>query len=277
MIVTASLIWWNERPDDLERCVRGMASIADRVVAVDGSYRRYPAATVSSSLEQIETIKRTAFLAGLGCEVIVPDRLWAGQVEKRAFALAKAAEGSDWVAVFDADWRASGDREAARAELAGLTDDVVSVPFYTPPGNGQVASGWHKVVRDTLVPMPHLFRALPELTVERYHWHISALKDRNRVWLWGLPEGRPLMRPHELQAPYRIEHMTLHRTPEQVLASRAFLNDRLMVVALTDQEDDVPGLPEPQFDYDTIPLVDLRAERHARRRARQLRKRHYTR
>ena len=37
MIVTAALIWYDERSEDLERCVRGMATIADRVIAVDGA------------------------------------------------------------------------------------------------------------------------------------------------------------------------------------------------------------------------------------------------
>ena len=42
MIVTAALCWWNELPEDLDRCIRAAALIADRVVALDGAYRRYP-------------------------------------------------------------------------------------------------------------------------------------------------------------------------------------------------------------------------------------------
>lgn len=268
VIVTAALIWFNERPEDLERCVRGMATIADRLVAVDGAYARYPGAKIGSPIYQVDAIARTAKEVGIEVMAIVPmDRLWAGQVEKRSFALRTASQDSDWVAVVDADWVISGDREKARAELAGYNDniDVVSVPFYTPPGNGQVASTWHTSVSDTQEWMPHLFRALPEMTVEKYHWHIGARKGKDLVWLWGnAGDGRPTLPPHQLQAPYQIEHRTLQRTEEQVRASRAFLNDRLMVVSATGQEDDMPGLPPPEFDYETVP--NLRAERQAKRR-----------
>lgn len=277
MIVTAALIWWNERPEDLERCVRGMATIADRLVAVDGAYARYPNATTTSPSEQARAIRRAAKAVGIEVDIHTPGTIWAGQVQKRSYALSEASKGSDWVAVVDADWVISGDRKRARAELEtyGADLDVVSVPFYTPSGDGQVASGWHIAVRESWSYLPHIFRALPEMSVERYHWHVGARKGKHLVWLWGPPnDGRAVLPPHNLEAPYLIEHMTLSRTEEQVMASRAFLNDRQMVVALTDQEDDMPDLPRPVFDYTTIPLVDLRSERHARRRARMHRRRH---
>lgn len=277
MIVTAALIWWNERPADLERCVQGMATIADRLVAVDGAYARYPGATVTSPAEQARAIRRAGLRYGLEVDIHTPDDLWAGQVEKRSYALRQASQGSDWVAVVDADWVISGDRSKARDELAsyGPDVDVVSVPFYTPPGDGQNASGWHIAVRDSWSYLPHIFRALPEMTVERYHWHFGARKGRHLVWLWGPPnQGRALLPPHQMEAPYLIEHHTLSRTEEQVLASRAFINDRLLVVALTDQEDDLPELPRPVFDFTTMPLVDLRSERHARRLARRNRRKY---
>src|SRR5207247_1053795 len=50
--VTAALCWWNEKPEDLARCVRGVANIADRIVALDGAYVRYPGATVRSDEKQ---------------------------------------------------------------------------------------------------------------------------------------------------------------------------------------------------------------------------------
>ena len=44
------------------------------------------------------------------------------------------------------------------------------------------------------------------------------------------------------------------RTKEQILASRAFLNDRADLVKITGQEDHQPGMPEPKFDYRHIPI-----------------------
>lgn len=265
LIVTAALIWWNERPEDLERCVRGMATIADRLVAVDGAYARYPDATVRSPKAQENAIRRTAEKVGIDAEVIIPDELWVGQVAKRSYALAEASKDSDWVAVTDTDWVITGDRDKARAELEATAYDVVTVPFYTPPGDGEIASGWHIAIRDSMVYLPHLFRSLPEMAVERYHWHFSAKKGNHHVWLWGLPsQGRAVLPHYKLEAPYLINHMTLSRTEKQVRASRAFINDRIMVVALTDQEDDMPELPRPEFDFDTIATFEN--QRHARRK-----------
>lgn len=257
MIVTAALIWYDERPEDLEACVRGMASIADRLVAVDGAYARYPDARMRSPSEQAQTIIDTALAAGLDCRVYVPDRLWAGQVEKRSFLLAEAAKDSDWIAIADADWIIHGDRDATRAELArfGRDIDVVSVPFYTPSSDTPPATGWHRGVAGTRTFMAHLFRPLPGLHVERFHWMYAAHKNGRPVWMWyGRTKADwPILPQHPLAAEYEIEHRTLLRDERHVLASRAFCNDRVRVVELTGQEDDRPGLPPPAFDYVTVP------------------------
>ena len=254
MIVTAAMIWWSEKPADLKACVEGIANVADRLVAVDGAYARYPGATVRSPKVQEQTIRRAADKSGIEVEIVIPEQLWPGQVAKRGFALARATEGSDWIVHADADWRITGDRSAIRAELESSSVDVLSVPFYTPAGDAK-PSAWHEYVGDTLVDLPFLFRAHPGFMVERVHWGYSALKGRQRVWLWGGDRSRPRAVHHKLQADCRIEHLTLHRSEDQVMASRAFLNDRVKVMELTNQEDDIPGLPEPEWDYETIPYT----------------------
>lgn len=262
MIVTAALVWYDERPEDLEACIRGMATIADRVVAVDGAYRRYPGAQIASAPEQAEAIRDTAAAVGLEAIIRIPTELWAGQVAKRSYLLAEAAHGSDWIAIFDADWVATGDRDAVRAELAGYGPgiDTVSVSFWTPPPEGSLfATGWHRKESGRRYPIRHLFRALPGIRVEKRHWHYSAMKNGRRVWLWHgrarrrRPTIYEVLPEHQLAAPYEIEHRTLLRTERQILASRAFCNDRERVLALTGQEDDVPGLPAPAFDFVTVP------------------------
>src|SRR5512134_3918183 len=99
MIVTAALAWWDERPEDLVDCVKGMANVADRVIALDGAYRRYPAATITSPADQAEAIASTAADVGLDCLILTPDRLWAGQLEKRTYLVQAAAVQSDWIVV----------------------------------------------------------------------------------------------------------------------------------------------------------------------------------
>lgn len=255
MIVTAALVWWDERPEDLEACVRGMANIADRVLAVDGAYRRYPQATVLSPPEQAETIRRVAAEIGLECDIYEPSELWAGQVEKRSFTLRRAAKDSDWIAVVDADWVIRTKRRFARAALEAVKPDVdvVSVKMFTPRSGMPFATSWHRKQAGRRFVIPHLFRSLPGIMVEKRHWWYSALKDGQRVWLWHPSKSStyPVQKPYPLGARYEIEHRTLLRDERHILDSRAFLNDRELVVAETGQEDDLPGLFAPTFDFET--------------------------
>lgn len=259
MIINAALAWWNERPDDIRRCLHGIANIADRVVAVDGAYARYPGATVKSSASQREALVEAAKEFNLELWTPGVDRLWAGQVEKRDFLMRNAAVDCDWIAVVDTDHVIFTDRRLARQELENTPPasdiDVVKVDFVTPDNDKKpeekAAGNWH--LQTGRVSIAHLFRPLPGFRVERFHWWYSALKHGERIWMWGNDESRPLAKPKVMATPYEIQHLTMFRTKEQVLASRAFLNDREMVVEKTGQEDDQPGLPKPKWDYVTMP------------------------
>jgi hypothetical protein len=268
VIVTAALIWYDEPPELLEACVRGAAEIADRFVAVDGAYRRYPDAQVASPPEQAEMIRTTATAVGLEADVVIPDRLWAGQVEKRTFLLQRAAKGADWLALIDADHIIHANREAARAELESYDRSVVllTVPFYTPLNpvrsvKESSASHWHAGLAGKWIDHTHLIRALPGLRVERFHYWYSARYGGHRVWVpfGGRPSVKlgarqyPVMPAHPIEAYYEVEHLTLLRDERHLLAGRAFCNDRVMVVKQTGQEDDMPGLPPPVWDYETVP------------------------
>jgi hypothetical protein len=258
MIVTAILVWWDENAEDLEECIRGMATVADRVIAVDGAYRRYPGATVASPPEQTIRIMETAREVGLDCVIHTPNRLWAGQVEKRSYAFQQAAHGSDWIATFDSDWIAHGDRAAVRDELAAFSADqrvdVVTASLYTVPGNAY-ATNWHRQEEQKgRVSLPHFFRPLPGFRVEGSHWWYSAIKNGRRVWAWhGVTAEWPVLPQFPIRSAYEIEHKTLARDEKHILASRAFCNDRVRVLKWTGQEDDVPGLPQPIWDFETEP------------------------
>jgi hypothetical protein len=258
MIVTAALCWWNERPEDLVACIKGAAKIADRVVALDGAYARYPGATVMSPPRQAKAIRDACAKAKLDCLVVFPDRLWAGQIEKRNHLLALAGVGSDWIVTLDADHIIDTEREAVRNELYASTADVVDVPFITPRnakrGDVRSAAGqWHLAQTQGPQLIPQVWRASLHLRVEYHHWWIGATKDNRPVWAWAGDSSRQQLPHARFVTPYTVEHRTLLRTDAQVLASRAFCNDREMVVAKTGQEDDLPTLPRPVFDYTTVP------------------------
>jgi len=258
LTVTAALCWWRERPEDLEACVRGLGSVADRVVALDGAYARYPKATPRSTPEEVEAIRETAKAVNLECLVVQPDRLWAGQVEKRSHLLALASVGSKWIATVDADHVVRAQREEVRTFLRLHTGDVVSVPYVTPvnearPMKQSAVGKWHVDQTSERMWVPHLWRALPGLRVEKFHWWYSAMKGPTRYWLWGGDGSYPSVSENRLKKHYEIEHRTMFRTAEQIKLSRAFLNDRQKVVDQTGQEDDRPELPRPSFDYSAVP------------------------
>jgi hypothetical protein len=271
MKVTAALAWYDEPLELLEACVRGAAEIADKIVAVDGAYRRYPDAKPASPPAQAKLIRKTAAAVGLECDVVVPDKLWAGQVEKRSFLLERAAKGSDWIVPIDADHVIHANREAARAELEEYADEplvvLLTVPFYTPKDpkrsiDDSAASHWHAGLAGKRIEHKHILRSMPGLRVERFHYWYTGVLSGTRVWVpFGIaPSVRrlgaapyPVMDAQPLQAPYYVEHLTLQRDEKHILAGRAFCNDRVMVVKETGQEDDVPGLPAPKWDYETVP------------------------
>lgn len=257
MIVTAALCWWNERPEDLDRCVRGAGDIADRVVALDGAYERYPSATARSPRNQIAAIRDAAKAVGLECVIVQPDRLWRGQVEKRTHLLRIASEDSQWIATLDADHVITAERDDIRHFLKSHFGDVVSVPYVTPldpsrPLEDSAVGKWHEDQVAERWFIPHLWRALPGLRVERFHWWYSGLKHGKRMWLWGGDGSYPQAEIQRMRKGYQVEHRTLFRTEEQIRLSRGFLNDREKVVALTGQEDDLPVLPPPEYDFSWV-------------------------
>lgn len=261
MNITAALAWWDEEPAELADCIRGIANIADRVVALDGAYRRYPGATITSPPEQAKVIEETAAEVGLECLILEPDRLWAGQLEKRTYLVNAAAVNADWIVVVDADHIIHANRAAARAEIERLPTSikVISAPYYVPmnhdrPIEQSIATDWHRRGTEKADPHRLLFRALPGLRYEYKHWWLSGMDGAKRVWVLHTDtsgEGLPAI---TLTSHYEVEHRCLFRDERRVLAGRAFCNDRYMVVDKTGQEDDVPGLPPPTFDFDTIPF-----------------------
>lgn len=258
VIVTGALCWYNERPEDLDRCVRGLGDIADRVVALDGGYVRYPKATPHSTEAELVAIREAAAAVNLECLIIQPDRLWLGQVEKRSYLLAAACVNSQWIATVDADHVISARRDDIRTFLRKHDGDVVSVPYVTPvnPDRSMAKSAvgaWHEQQIGEPQFIPHLWKALPGLRVEKRHWWYSAIKNNMRHWVWGGDGSYPDISCQPMRRGYVVEHRTMMRTPEQIRLSRAFLNDRAKLVEQTGQEDHMPGLPPPVFDYETIP------------------------
>jgi glycosyltransferase involved in cell wall biosynthesis len=247
MIVTAALVWYDEPVQQLMDCVEGAARIADRLVAIDGPYQRYPHQTIQSPIEQHHALRAACDQHNIDLTIVTIDRPWKGQIEKRSHLLRWASHQSDWIAVIDADHIIHTDRDAARNELATVTHDVIEARFVTPENPDRdlhdSASGqWHAALAGKEIPVAHLFRALPGLHVVNRHWHYKAWKDGQEVWMYHDDQAGQLPR-YQLATDYIVEHRCLHREPAEILANRAFCNDRDQLVALTGQEDHDPNVP----------------------------------
>ena len=249
MIVTAALCFWNEQPEELARAVSSVASVADRIVALDGAYRRYPGATDRSSDAEVEAIRDAA--GQMDCLVLQLRRLWAGQVEKRSHLLNAAALNSDWLLILDADYVVSADPDTVRRELAATPFDTLAVPLSTP--QGEYATNWHRQQAQGVFMTPLVFRALPGMRVEDRHWWYSGLKGGTRHWLWEGDARYPVV-PHGSLSGYSVQHNSALQPHEAQMAARAWYNDVDLITRLTGQEDDVPGLPAPAYDDQRVPF-----------------------
>lgn len=248
MLVTAALCWFDEPLWQLEECIRALPTVADRVVAVDGGYRRYPGAEPASPSDQAEIIRETAAAVALECVIYTPKRVWAGQVAKRSFTLQMATKRTDprrdWFMAVDADHIWKGEREKIRKELAAVRPDVdgLHVPMFTPvnrrrPLKKSAAGEWHENHAGKWLSPQRIFRSYPDARVEKFHWWYSAQSNGHRVWLWGGDRSLRHARMRKMQAPFMVEHRCLFREKKQIERNRAFCEDRISIVMRTGQED----------------------------------------
>lgn len=174
MKLIALLSWFDEPVELLRECVASLG-FCDHLVAVDGCYALYPAASCRSSRLQTNAIITTAIKTRLPLSLHIPSGPWQGnEVEKRSamFRYGNAlAEPGDWFLVID------GDETVAQADLGlkrVLEDCPEDVAMFKLVGWAQDQN----LVRG-------LFRADPTLRVEGAHYrYIVGHGDERRV-LWG--------------------------------------------------------------------------------------------
>lgn len=247
MIVTAALCWFDERPEDLERCISSLPGIADRLVAVYGRYADYHLLPVDTAAKQVRLVRRLARNAGLDVEIDGTDRVWAGQVEKRnrlmQLATAGADEDDDWILGVDADHAiVCDDRVSVREELADAYAFSFEVDFYTPLDESRslqetAAGSWHLELAGRTLRVSAFWRALPGFRVEERHWWYSALVGDRRTWIWGGDSRYPQSPPQRMWSDLVVEHWCLHREERHILANRDFCDRRVAIVEATGQED----------------------------------------
>lgn len=236
MIVTAMLCWYDEPPALLRQCVRGAATLCDRIVAADGAYQLVKDRHSSSHGDQRQAIKAEAKANGLEVEFLRP-RIWAGQVEKRNAVLQVAKNGSDWVMTLDADWKISGDKIAIRQELRHFLAngyEQISVNFVTPddpsrPLEQKAANEWHVRQAGTTQQLAFIYRALPKMEYRKNHWSLFCEReDGHKVALFGAYNamGYELAKTGFLHAPHVFEHLCLFRDRKRVERNSLYIIKR---------------------------------------------------
>lgn len=217
MRVAACIVWYEERPETLARCVTSLAGAADRIVALDGPWRHFPHDAVSSSREQYDAIRSAASAGGFESVTVMPARVpWKSQVVKRAAVLEVARiVGSDWVLVIDADeYVERCDIAGFRERLGSTGRDVCEVGFRT--FGAAVKNTWAAQIR-------RLYRASTGVTVDVAHNGYRAADGR---WLHG--DGRHIRREtaEDLSDVIVVAHDRDARTIERQKARVDFLGER---------------------------------------------------
>lgn len=166
MKIYALLSFYDEKPDDLTRCVRSLKGFADCLVALDGAYATFPDARAMSPYDQLRALGDAAYQSVDAYKVTSPYKPWAGgEVEKRAalFELARRAGATpdDWFLIIDGDMELASYTPEARELLAASALDIAEVRWRDVQVDGVPCSD---------LKFRSLFRALPGLTVERAHY-----------------------------------------------------------------------------------------------------------
>lgn len=228
------LAWWDEPADELYACVKSMRVLCDRVVAADGAYEMTPGATVRSPDEQADAIRTAAADSGMDCTIIYPDKVWEGQVAKRAAILDEAVIGSDWVIAVDSDHRLVGDRDQIRAELEQFHDvDSVLHDFYTPPpatpGSLDRLSphAWHTKLCGKTIQHSLLFRCLLEMRIEKTHFGYSGIRRGQRVVIGNWRSDEYAQGRHQrLRSEFRVDHLCFFRDQMRLDRNRDYCKVR---------------------------------------------------
>jgi hypothetical protein len=226
--ITAVLCWYDEPPTHLGRCVRSLAGICDRLVALDGAWQPYPGAEARSPMSQVVAINMARQDAELLGIPIRPDKVWPSQIAKRDAAMRYAiAEGSDWILVIDADEYiapvdlTAGERQLKRMqieqELAATDLLVAEVTLRNVTGDDHrgVDQRWRR-----------LFRAHPTLGVSGSHQGYTIPPHH----LHGdTRDGLTLAPALDLTSLLTIEHTPRSRGAERNAAAKAYRHARALL------------------------------------------------
>jgi hypothetical protein len=213
--IVACLAWYDEPITFLDRCIRSLAGIADRIVAYDGAWQMFPHEDHLSPIEQTLRIYWTANQVGISPNVFRPHVEWGSQVAKRDALMREACDYGDWLFVIDGDeYVAEADPDKLRATLAETELDVASVTAKRTNGFAGV---------NVPQPIRRIYRASTGVSVEIAH---NGYRTADGRWLHG--DGAFCkMEPVCNTAPFvLLHHEKLNRGVERNEASMEYRKNR---------------------------------------------------
>lgn len=214
MTITACLAWYRETPESLDRCVRSLAGVCDRLIALDGRWELFPGDGFLSTDEERDAVLEAARGAHVAGMLVSPAKPFASQVEKRALLMTLAAD-ADWLLVIDGDEHLRcPDPNAFRTALAETDADVCRVNLRNYGGG--VTQGER--------PVRRVYRASTGVTVETAH---NGYRTADGRWLHGDPAyAKPLERADTLEDLLTVEHDVDARPSDRRAAAKEYRRER---------------------------------------------------
>lgn len=223
MRIAAMLAWYNEPAAQLYKCVSTAAQLADTIIAAEGPYAQYPHHGQRSNSVQHQAVTDAAHDARATL-VQTSRHEWEGQVAKRNHMMQQATRCAvEWVFPIDADETIHEcDTDTVRAELDTTTHHVINVPRYTPPNGNATPNSQPGETAGGTQTYPRIFRTLPGIRVENWHWHYVADTPHGPLTLWGPRHIHPCADTIDIEARLLFHHHQLYRTPEQRAANTEY-------------------------------------------------------
>jgi hypothetical protein len=149
-----------------------------------------------------------------------------GEVEKRAYmfklALDLAESNEDWFIILDGDMSLAPGFDGAviREQLRQTELDVAELTWLDVPWDEDYSRASRTFFRS-------LFRALPGLTVEGYHWIYTCYKNGERYFPWQSPDKRFMAPPAlNLTQLLTMEHRQAQREETRDRTRRTYYEGR---------------------------------------------------
>jgi hypothetical protein len=143
MKILGVIIFYDDGPELLERSLKSLKKVTDKVLAIDGAYREFPHKDFLSQKASLDVVK------SLADQVIIPEKEWHDEPAKRN-AYLKLKSTKDYYLMLDADEEVTGTRPA------NLTHPVYRISLSTKRAGVDLAGYYNRLFRHHVGMRYHL-------------------------------------------------------------------------------------------------------------------------